>query len=486
MRGKRLHRRGALAVLFTGLAVWIAPGCSREDPGQSVILITIDTLRADHLTCYGYPRATSPELDRFLARGARFQQAFATSCRTAPSHVSLLTGLYPSFNSVDVENGKYPLNPSFVTLAEICRQAGMKTAAVVSNPVLSRRLMLHQGFETYDDTFPDRVLNRPEAEKIADTTVAAALRQLETLQGSRFFLWVQFQDPHGPYTPPDRVLQGFDASDTAPATAGIRLDVGQYHSGYQSIPSYQALGEERLLSEYIRRYDAEIRYLDEQLGRLFRAIESSDLLRDTLVVITADHGEAFGEEEFYCAHGHGLGLDQTHVPLGFVGPGIPPSGVVNAAVSNIDFFATALDALGLDGDHAQSKSLLSALRAGQEPQLHVGYAESVTQRAAFAGDTYLRIDRRPLTDKEFWATRNPYTGAAYTPLGEQKVVPLRAHPSDPEKLPAPARVAELSRQLDEFSRQADKAVTELDQARRNSRLLMEKEKQRLRALGYFK
>ncbi len=454
-------------------------GCGNQESRKirSVVLITIDTLRADHLNYYGYSEPTTPNLDRFMSRGVVFQHAFSTSCRTAPSHVSLMTGLYPSFTSVDVDNGSHPLNKGFETLAELCQAEGMQTAAIVGNPVLGKRLALDQGFDSYDDVLPDRERNRNDLERTADNTRKSSIAKIKELTGSSFFLWIHFQDPHGPYTAPKSFLPPPAPSTTEP----LSLPVGANHSGYKALPAYQVLEDEQKLAEYVRRYDAEIRYLDSNLGQVLETLQSEGILSESLVVITADHGEAFGEDDFFCAHGHGLGIDQTRVPLAFVGPGIQAETRLKNGVSNLDAFATILDALDLaPPPGTQSESLLPFLQNGTEPMGRIGYAESVTQRAAFQGDFYLRADRHPLSDLKFWKTGNPFTGAPYIPLGEKdhRHVSGKKATSPPEE--------SLASALDSFTKIADKARSELLPLRQQGRPLSQEEKDRLRALGYLK
>lgn len=473
------------------------PGCNRRQPAEdqghvrSALLISIDTLRADHLSCYGYAYETSPHLDRFLARGTRFQNAYATSSRTAPSHVSLMTGLYPSFTTVDVENGMYPLHAETNTLAECARAAGLRTAAVVSNPVLSRRLNLDQGFEVYNDTFPQVVKSRGQRERIASHTVAAALDLIRQLQSERFFIWIHVQDPHGPYSAPGQT--GAAPEQYTATGPSLLLSRGKNHSGYRSIPRYQLVNDEIQLADYLWRYDEEIRYADQELGKLFDYLDQAGLMDETLVAFTADHGEAFGEDNFYCAHGHGSGLDQTRVPMGFVGPGVAKGVVLNTALSTIDILNTLLHALDLQMPNpVQSVSLLATLLSGQEPEGRIGFTESVTQRAAFAGNHYLRRDRRPPDDEEFWSTANPFTGALNIPLGQIRLTRLGENSEEELGFATsddlPPTLQELNRQLARFSIQADQARRELAVVRQNryTKPLSQEESRRLRALGYLK
>jgi len=413
---------GVAVSTFQLARVGCTPGRQTPTGIHSVLLITIDTLRADHLSSYGYPKPTSPNLDAFFARGTRFATAFSSASTTLPSHVAMMTGLYPGFTTVGTQNGRFALSADTTTLAEICRDAGMRTAAIISNSVLRRRVGLDQGFDTYDDELTDRELNRALLERTAEHTLPLVLAKLKELHGSRFFFWAHFQDPHGPYVPPGEWAQRFPA-DAEHATDTLEVDANS--SGYRAIPKYQMFHDERRVDQYIQRYDGEIGYLDTFLSKLFDQIVASGMLRDTLVVITADHGEAFGEDGFYFAHGHSLGTDQIHVPLAFVGPHIAAGGVRKRGVSNIAIFCTLLDALDLPAaSHCQpGESLWSALERGAEPVSRTWFAASVTQWAAFRPGIFLREDARPAADPLFRITSDRKTGARYVPLGEQ-ILPL--------------------------------------------------------------
>ncbi len=477
--GRSPVRRGMLAILL-GSAASCSP--ADETPAvQSVLLITLDTLRADHLSCYGHPRTTSPHLDQLAKEGALFRFAFSTSSRTAPSHASVMTGLYPSFHTIDIENSKLKLGRNTTTLAERCRDAGLRTAAVVSNPVLKKELGLAQGFNDYDDRFPKPELNRRIREKTADIAARTAIAKLHEFGDDPFFFWLHFQDPHGPYTPPAE-----DLEQTEPLPEDQRrsqeLEPGRNSSGLNAIPEYQQLPGQTQLSEYIRRYDAEIRFMDRKLGEVFQALREQGLEKNTVVIVTADHGEAFGENDYYCAHGHGLGVDQTRVPLLMRGPGIAPGTQLNSAVSNLDVFATVLDLLEIEdnGTH-QSHSLKDAVQRGREPAARIGFAESVTQRAAFRGGEYVRLDRYPLSATEFWNSRNPYTKAPYVPLRDPRETVLQPKGWQETRID---QENELVAELRRFSVQADRSREALRKFREKQSLDAE-EQENLRQLGYI-
>jgi arylsulfatase len=477
----RSRRHRPIPCLLLALAAALG-GCAgdgepEKEGVRSVVLVTIDTLRADRLSSYGHWRETSPSLDAFLDRGARFEYAFSTSSLTAPSHVSLMTGLYPEYTSVGTDNRKYSLIEETTTLAEICRDAGMRTGAVVSNFVLHRGLGLDQGFESYDDDLTDREMNRDVPEQIAENTVEKSLAKIEEFGDDPFFLWVHFQDPHGPYAPPDPWIRRFPDGDRD-GNPGKNLQAGFSQDGLGVIPKYQVYDDERRFDQYVRRYDGEIAYLDSQLASLFDRLEGSGRLRDTLVVVTADHGEALGEEGYYFTHGHSLGLDQTRVPLGFVGPGIAPRLVFRHPVSNISVFATILNALGMSeaSKVEQSDSLWPFLLQGRDPQDGIGFASSRDQDAAFESGVYLRWqhggDRRRLPSPDRLSRGLP--GERVDPLG-----------SDEGGID-PARIESLRTKLVEFSESSREVRLRMAAKRGPARAMSVEEEAKLRALGYVK
>jgi arylsulfatase len=265
-RGKPALILGAiLAAAVAGFFALRSP--AKKNPG-SVIFVTIDTLRADHLSLGGYARNTSPRLDAFAKRGTKFDWALSTCSYTLPSHASMMTGRYPSFTSIGLMNGQLGLEPRDVTLAEICRDAGLRTSAVVSNQLLTRNWGLDQGFEAYDDDLRDKETSREMPERRAEHAVDAALAELSRIGDERFFFWLHLQAPHGPYTPPASITEP-EAVGEHPPRLERKLPVGADPSGHRAIPTYQAFETEREFEQYRARYDREIRSTDRELGRLF-------------------------------------------------------------------------------------------------------------------------------------------------------------------------------------------------------------------------
>jgi arylsulfatase A-like enzyme len=337
-RAKALATAAAAAV---ACAPWAAGCGGTGTPVASVVLVTVDTLRPDHLSYAGYSRPTSPTLDAMAAGGLVFERARSHAPVTAPAHASILTGRLPAWHLV-LTNGDV-LNDGVDTLAELLAAAGFRTAAFVSNFTITRLVNFQQGFAHYDDSLPQSEQNRPQPERIAEHTVDAALTWLAQHRRERFFCWIHLQDPHGPYAPPPAYGEAFAAE--ARARPPLLLPLLEDQSGFGGIPSYQALDGERNANAYVAGYDGEIRYMDAQLGRVIEALRGWRV--DPFFVITADHGEALGEHGYYFAHGQGLTEDQIRVPLLLSGPGVPAGIRSTLAVQHVDIVPTILARAGV-------------------------------------------------------------------------------------------------------------------------------------------
>ena len=268
-------------------------------PMPNVLLITVDTLRADHLGAYGFPSEASPNFDALAERSVLFERAVAASSRTAPAHASLFTSRWVRDHSIGYRNGSTRLGEE-QTLAEILAATDYETAAFIGNAMLRRRVGLDRGFGVYDDELPDSETNRPVFERIAENTTPRAEAWLAADRERPFFLWVHYNDPHGPYTPPPEYLA--PGAGTGPGE-DTPLPALAIQRGIGGIPAYQLIGEERRPSQYRARYAGEVRYFDAWLRRLLDAAEGADDGRGLITLITADHGESFGEDGIYFSHG---------------------------------------------------------------------------------------------------------------------------------------------------------------------------------------
>lgn len=266
----------------------------REEQRPNIILISIDTLRADHLSCYGYQLPTSPTIDRLAHEGLLFTKAISQSSWTLPSHVSQLTGFYPVVHRCNVVQG-LTLSPKIITVSEYLLEHGYHTLAVTGSHFVSPIYGLGQGFEQF-----------VYRQTTADNLVEIAISLLRKQKGRPFFLFLHLFDPHDPYTPPQKYRDLFITKSEAKEING-HLDHVILDHGQLSFCSWQ-------LDILARLYDAEIRFTDAQLKRLFNTLMDLGIFDETAIILTSDHGEAFGEHNEIC-HGSSLFTEQIHVPL---------------------------------------------------------------------------------------------------------------------------------------------------------------------------
>ncbi|MCK4298828.1 MAG: sulfatase [Planctomycetes bacterium] len=267
-------------------------------PGANLILISIDTLRADHLGCYGYREDTSPHIDRFAEGALRFSRARSSVGVTLPSHATMFTSLYPGTHKADVILS-IPLAPEVTTLAEVLRDAGYRTAAVVDGGHMERMWKLDQGFETYD-------VFRWEGFR---TILPVALEHLERLKDEKFFFFIHTYDVHTPYRPTDEELGLFYHGYQGGLSTPVDNVVAQALS-HQQMPA--DLNDIRFVEA---AYDGAIRWTDAQVGILLGRLEELGLDENTIVIITSDHGEGFAEHQRVACHGHHLWEELLRVPL---------------------------------------------------------------------------------------------------------------------------------------------------------------------------
>jgi arylsulfatase A-like enzyme/Tfp pilus assembly protein PilF len=332
----------ALAAVCLFAAACGSPG-GFEDEIEAVVVISIDTLRADAVSSYGAVTGSTPNIDQLAAEGTRFGACVSPAPLTFPSHATLLTGLHPLEHGVLI-NSLNALDPGIVTLAERLKQAGWSTGAVVASGILNRQYGLAQGFDEYRDNYFATSLTLDDDSLVAEADAAAATDQalawMEEQRGDTpFFLFLHYIDPHSPYR------------TRAP-----------YDQQFADSP-----------------YLAEVAYTDAQIGRVIEYLRSSDLARRTLVVVTADHGESLG------AHGeatHGFFLYDTviRVPLVMRGPRVPQGQVVESTVGLIDVTPTILALLDLPADPSLPGRALIGAPPADHPYVSVSYAPSLIHR----------------------------------------------------------------------------------------------------------
>ncbi len=330
---------GSLAAGLTS-SLWLS-GCGRRrrKKGLDVILIAIDTLRVDHLGCYGYHRNTSPNIDRFVEDSLLFENCLAQASETWSSFASILSGFLPHETKV-IDTKR--LLTAVETLPKILQRQGYKTVGVVSNYSLKRQRGWQQGFTIFDDTLDDLELVRSLPERIAERTTNRAIELLEQSYKDPLFMWIHYQDPHGPYTPPPRFAGLFRNPNQKPRILRVNDSV----SGHAGIPDYQNLEPNRDFYHYVNQYDGEIRYADVHFKRLIDALKKFGLYDDALIIFTSDHGEEMGEHNYFFVHGNSLYNSLTHVPLA-IKYGKELTGKRTDFVQHIDIVPTVLNMLGL-------------------------------------------------------------------------------------------------------------------------------------------
>ncbi|MBA7522032.1 2,3-bisphosphoglycerate-independent phosphoglycerate mutase [subsurface metagenome] len=295
--------------------------------GPNIILISIDALRADHLSCYGYHRNTSPNIDQLARGGVLFKNCLSQATWTLPSHASIFLSQYVWRHKVDNRNKR--LVNSFATLAETLRDRNYTTCAFVGGGLLSAKFgFFNQGFEIYDDGIP----HRREHYEIS-SYINKLLSWLESVRNRKFFLFIHTYDVHEPYNPP---APYFDL----------------YTKG-------RCKGE---LDYIMAVYDGGINYVDDQLGKIFEKLNQLGIDNNTIIILTADHGEAFREHD-RLGHGHKPYIEIVHVPLIMKGPGIPRNRIYETWVQHIDILPTILEILNIpQRKEMQGRSILPLMK----------------------------------------------------------------------------------------------------------------------------
>ncbi len=328
----------------------------------NLLLISIDTLRADHLGCYGYERDTSPGIDELAKDAVLFENAIIPAPYTGPSHATMMTGLYPAAHGV-LTNG-YRLHEETTTLAERLRGEGFKTAAfVAAKSVLGKRFGFNQGFEV----FKQGLLRQRRAAKVNRD----ALRWLErTASSERFFAWVHYYDVHCAYRAPQPFFDMFYPD------YGGELDP----RGKCGKPHYNNMELSEDDFEYLRAlYDGELRYVDTQVAALLTRLEELRLKGKTIVVITSDHGESLGEQRLI---GHNLCLHdyEIRIPLIINHPGLVRGARVRHQVDLVSLTPTILDLLGIPADNSLDGESFAGLLRGERAEERFAYSQIAPEK----------------------------------------------------------------------------------------------------------
>lgn len=298
----------------------------------NIVLITIDTLRADHLQCYGYAKDISPNIDHLAEKGILFSNTISQASTTPVSHASILTGLYPYHHGLRYLHGgnHYELENNVITLAEILQDRGYRTAAFISAfPLISERYNLSQGFEYYDEDFTiyDNTVNCPlcklkglvntgKSQRRSDETNKKVFEWLEDHGGERFFIWIHYFDPHDSLLiPPEEFLRKF--------------------------PSLKDNHENT-----VEMYDIDIAYSDYQFGELWNKVKKSGIDENTIFILTSDHGQGLNDHDYW-SHAKKLYQEQIHIPLIIKYSKLPQGRKISGITRTVDIVPTIMDILCL-------------------------------------------------------------------------------------------------------------------------------------------
>ncbi len=370
------------------LVAFALAACSDAKRPPNLLIVLLDTTRADHLSCYGYAKRTTPTIDALAARGARFDSIWSQSSLTPVSAATILSGAYPfrhGVRSLFVVGGE-SMSPQVASLPELLAQSGRRTAAFVSAKPMGAQYGLARGFSTYDDDLSEVAarhnvpIQTDAPQRPADDTTERVLAWLDSNGREPFALLTHFFDAHDPsFTPPREFL--------APRVTFPLPDPLPRGGPTQRIPALRTPGA------LVELYDAELEFMDAQLARILGKLEELGELERTVVAVLADHGEAFGEHGFW-THGI-LYQEQLRVPFVLAGPGVPRGVVVQGRGRLVDVLPTLAELLELSAPRAplDGKSMAAGLRG-----------ESLSEREVYAEVRHAAEDRLA-RDPQMYALR---------------------------------------------------------------------------------
>ncbi len=449
----------------------------------NVLLIILDAVRPDHLSCYGYGRKTSPNIDDLAKDGVLFEHAISPSGWTPPAHASLFTGLFPSQHGL--QHGSLHLNQRFPTVAEILRSSGYKTIGISNNPWVSHATGLDRGFEIFHEVYYRKgslfetfrfaiqkllaIIGNTDDDGAHRTNhLALTYLSQQGREGRPFFIFINYLESHLPYNVPRPYATLFGK----PARGGINQDWRQYVSGRVVMGADDFENLKSL-------YDGAIAYLDAKIEELLSCLRQREMLDETVVIITSDHGDNFGDHGLM---GHELGLYDSllRIPLIIRYPPLFPAGRrVTQQVQLLDIFTTILEILDHEGVETQGRSLLPE-RLKANPRRFAVAEQSRPSLEVFT-KRFPEFDPSPY-DRELRAIRAEDHKYIWASDGRDELYDIRADPGEKENLISmqPEKAQELRQMLEEWLRgftsyQAEEGAMEMDEITR----------ERLRGLGYI-
>ena len=455
---------GAAVFLVTSVLGKKAPPVKESPVGKAtieqpnILLIAVETLRADHVHTYGYSRDTTPQMDHFAENAFRFTNLVSTSSWTMPSHMSMLTGLYPGVHQTTDISLK--LDDNIPTLAGVLKNNGYYTAGFVSNHLLESHFGFGKGFDCYDD-FTMNLAARGETEELVRTSPPlneAVLTWLRTNYNKRFFLFVHYFDPHYAYNPPPPYDTLFDP--------GYKGNVDGCH-----IETLKPNISRKNLNHVISLYDGEIRYTDEYIGALLKELETLGINEKTLIVLIGDHGEEFFEHGG-TRHGETLYNEAIRVPLIIKLPGSHKPAVINTLASDVDLMPTICDYLKVSPPPGlQGKSLLPAMNGTAGEERSYVFSELTV---AYTHVTKAIVSR-------------DYKFICHLDTGTRELYDLAHDPGEKRNLvkTEQQKAAELERELMNFVVSCTRQVSALGSTGNNTVVHDEETKKKLKSLGYM-
>lgn len=446
---KRIHISPLLFISVVLLAALLL-SLSLKSPGYNVILITADSLRPDHLGCYGYKRQTTPCLDKFAEDSALFTQAIAHSSHTPVSAGSILAGDYLSKHGIEAWG--YTFDPAVPNIAEILKKNGYKTI-FISHPHFKQLAGFQRGFGLF------LIEDVPE-----DKIIPSAIRQLEKLKNKKFFMWIHYMGTHAPYFAPEDYL-GMFLNDRFynPRNKLPVVQEGPTHYGFKGIPEWLVVNGIKNPDFYIAAYDASIRFFDWQLNSLFEKLKELGLYKKTLIIITSDHGELLGEHGYYFHHGFFLYEPLIKVPLVIHADNFLKGKIIKQQVeASVDIVPTIIDMLKIKTKVRFDGSSLIPLMLGKEnSHKEFAFLDRGTIQTAIRMPPWklIRYNHYPTVTYELYnIDKDP----------QESVDLIKARPEIFQS---------LKKKLDDYSKSALKN-------RRARKPMDEKSKEKLRSLGY--
>lgn len=438
----------------------------------SIVLITIDTLRPDHMSAYGYRRDTTPHLADWAKRGAVFEQAYTYWPKTRGSFVAMMSGKTAGESGY---SSRFPELHAFnTTLAETLKKAGYATAAFVDNPNVGEAHGFARGFDTYVETWKYKTHADTEVARTeAITRGALSFLLAKRVPQEPFFLWLHYVNPHAPYAPP----APFDAlfSDRPKNDPLLKITSDPFGGLWKQ----WAIPGKNRLSDYVNAYDGEIAYVDSQVDGVFKALDAQGLFSKSTILLTSDHGESFGENNYYFDHGANLYDACQRVPMIVWNPEAQAGSRSSVLVSTLDVMPTLLDVARVSYPSGLAGRSMLPFAAGRVASTREQLFGENDRGWSGAWDERHKVVRVPISDG-----RGKGTSA---PRSTERMLDRLQDPREERVAPGSPQATRLAKALDAYVDAADRSAarTRAQLQGQSMKRLPKEECDRLRALGYL-